>query len=180
MSGELSERDNAILNCIFNPNLPLEEAASISEEQLEDKENLSTDQEHTKKLEIESVQLAENGNLTEALSIINKAIEIAPQRPSLYNNRAHIFQYLRKFDDAFKDVNKAIELCSETHQKTLSLAHCQRGVLYRKFEKNDLARSDFEVSAKMGNTFSRKQLVELNPYAALCNQMLRQVMDKLK
>ncbi|CAG9856450.1 unnamed protein product [Phyllotreta striolata] len=180
MSGELTERDNAVLNCIFNPNLPLEEAASIADEELQDVEVLQEEHEITKKMEIEAVELAENGKLTEALDVINKAIQIAPQRPSLYNNRAHIYQYLRKFEEAFEDASKAINLSSDGHKKTLSLAHCQRGILHRKFERTELARKDFEISAKLGNKLAKNQLVLLNPYAALCNQMLRQVMDKLK
>ncbi|CAG9835951.1 unnamed protein product [Diabrotica balteata] len=179
MSERLSERDNAIVNCIFNPNLPIGESIDCSEE-LKDEETLPEDQEITRKMEIEAVNLAEKGNLTGALKIINDAIEIASNRPSLYNNRAQILQYLRNFEDAFEDVTKAIQLCSDKHKKTLSLAYCQRGILHKIFEKIDLAREDFETSAKMGNKFARKQLVELNPYAALCNQMLRQVMDKLK
>ncbi|CAH1964962.1 unnamed protein product [Acanthoscelides obtectus] len=131
-------------------------------------------------MELEAIRLAETGDLARGLEIINKAIEIAPARPSLYNNRAHIYQFLRKFDAALEDVQKAISLCSDDHKKTLCLAHCQRGVLYRRSGKLDEAKADFEVTARMGNQFGKSQLVELNPYAALCNQMLKQVMDTLK
>nr|CAH7752664.1 unnamed protein product [Callosobruchus chinensis] len=131
-------------------------------------------------MELEAVRLAETGNLEKGLAIINEAIEIAPTRPSLYNNRAHIYQFLRKFDAALEDVETAISLCSENHKKTACVAHCQRGVLYRRSGKVDEARVDFEFAAKMGNQFAKSQLVELNPYAALCNQMLKQVMDTLK
>lgn len=47
-------------------------------------------------------------------------------------------------------------------------------------DKVDDARRDFEEAAKMGSKFAKTQLVEINPFAALCNQMLRQAFDQLK
>lgn len=38
MSDELSEHDKAILNCVFNPNLPLEEAIVHPQEELKGKQ----------------------------------------------------------------------------------------------------------------------------------------------
>lgn len=35
MSAELSEHDKAVLNCVFNPNLPLEEATIQVQEELQ-------------------------------------------------------------------------------------------------------------------------------------------------
>ncbi|KAJ8959038.1 hypothetical protein NQ318_022293 [Aromia moschata] len=176
----LSEHDKAVLNCVFNPHLPLEEAILQPQEELNDEEENTPEIQCASSLEIEAIALAERGNLSEALNVINSAVEMAPKKPSLYNNRAYIFQYLRKFQDALEDVTAAINLASEKHRKTLCQAHCQRGVLRRKFNNLDLAREDFEIAAKMGNQFAKAQLVELNPYAALCNQMLRQVTDALK
>lgn len=63
-----------------------------------DIEDKTQEIEKSKNLEVEAVELAEAGNLEGAILTINDAIIIAPQRPSLYNNRAHIYQYQRKFD----------------------------------------------------------------------------------
>lgn len=42
MSGaELSARDKAVLNCVFNPHLPLEEAINDVEEELKGKTTIS-------------------------------------------------------------------------------------------------------------------------------------------
>ncbi|KAJ8923318.1 hypothetical protein NQ315_001876 [Exocentrus adspersus] len=65
-------------------------------------------------------------------------------------------------------------------KKTLCQAYCQRGLLHRRADRTDEARTDFEIAAKMGSRFAKGQLIELNPYAALCNQMLQRVMDTLK
>ncbi|XP_018561186.1 tetratricopeptide repeat protein 36 homolog [Anoplophora glabripennis] len=180
MSGELSEHDTAVLNCVFNPNLPLEEATMLPQEELQDENDSDPQFQTAKEIEIKAVQTVESGNLNEGLRLLNEAISIAPKMPSLYNNRAYIYQFLRKFNEAFDDVTTAINLCSDKHRKTLCQARCQRGLLHRRAERNEQARQDFEIAAKMGNRFARGQLVELNPYAALCNQMLRQVTDALK
>nr|XP_023024940.1 tetratricopeptide repeat protein 36 homolog [Leptinotarsa decemlineata] len=111
---KLSEHDNTILNCIFNPHLPAEDNISYPP---------------------------------------------------------------KKLEDALNDATKAINLSTDKYKRTLCLAYCQRGILHRKAENMEMAREDFENAAKMGNDFAKKQLIELNPYAALCNQMLRQVMD---
>ncbi|KAJ8923319.1 hypothetical protein NQ315_001877 [Exocentrus adspersus] len=97
MSAELSKHDSAILNCVFNPNLPLEEAVA-SQEVLQDEEEDDAVHQQAKQLEIQAVQTAESGNLNEGLKLLNEAIAVVPKKPSLYNNRANIYQYLRKFD----------------------------------------------------------------------------------
>lgn len=53
--------------------------------------------EKTKRIEIEAIKIAESGKLEQGLQLINTAIEIMPNRPSLYNNRAHIYQFKRQF-----------------------------------------------------------------------------------
>ena len=42
------------------------------------------------------------------------------------------------------------------------------------------ALEDFKCAAHLGNEFAKQMLVALNPYAALCNQMLSEVMTKLR
>lgn len=49
-------------------------------------------------MEIKAIKFAESGNLDQALLMINEAIHLVPFKPSLYNNRAHIYQYMRKFE----------------------------------------------------------------------------------
>lgn len=130
-------------------------------------------------MEIEAVNLAEKGEFEKALKVINAALEITLNRASLYNNRAHVFQFQKKFDEALSDLSTAIDLAQSSHKKTLSQAHCQRGVLHRRASRLEEAKQDFEIAASLGSQFAKSQLVELNPYAALCNQMLRKVMDSL-
>lgn len=52
----------------------------------------------TKKMEVEAINAAEAGRLKDAIDILNKALTIAPNRPSLYNNRAQVYQLLKNYD----------------------------------------------------------------------------------
>lgn len=77
------------------------------------------------------------------------------------------------------DLNTAITL-SQGQGKSCRQALCQRGLIHRKNGHDDKALQDFKHAAELGSPFAKMALVQLNPYAALCNQMLSQVMNKLK
>lgn len=78
---------------------------------------------------------------------------------------------------ALADLTKALSLC-QSKGNTAKNAFCQRGLIYRKTNE-DLAREDFKQAVSLGSDFARNQLVELNPYAALCNQMLQEAFMKM-
>jgi hypothetical protein len=59
-------------------------------------------------------------------------------------------------------------------------AFMQRGALHRLARKDDEARADFQAAAAMGNIMAKSELVTLNPYAAMCNQMMTEVLAKAK
>lgn len=63
------------------------------------------------------------------------------------------------FPDAFSDLTKAIELGKEKQQRTTCQALCQRGLLYRKEGKIELAREDFNEAAKLGSHFAKNQVI---------------------
>ncbi|KAJ6647900.1 Tetratricopeptide repeat protein 36 like [Pseudolycoriella hygida] len=114
----------------------------------------------------------------EAINLFQAAIDAAPFRPSVYNNRAQTMRLLNDDAGALSNLNKALELAPAGRTKCQAL--CQRGLLFRKQEKINDAKLDFTEAAKLGSKFARSQLIEINPYAALCNQMLREAFDKLK
>jgi len=47
-------------------------------------------------------------------------------------------------------------------------------------EHDEEAREDFTHAAGLGGQFAKQLLVAMNPYAALCNQMLADVMGRLR
>lgn len=55
----------------------------------------------TKKMEIDAINAAEEGRLTEAINILNDALVITPNRASLYNNKAQVYQLLKNYDGNF-------------------------------------------------------------------------------
>ena len=56
----------------------------------------------------------------------------------------------------------------------------QRGLIRRLAHQDAEARADFEEAAALGSVFARQQAVILNPYAALCNRMLSEVINKMR
>ncbi|XP_053688441.1 tetratricopeptide repeat protein 36 homolog [Sabethes cyaneus] len=177
----LSEHDRQVLESIFNPSqIGGEELLYNGKEEfpedLQDRvEPNNPNIIESKKLELIAIQLAEDGKLPEAILQFTKAIQVAPERPAPWNNRAQAYRYLGNEKTALEDIEQALQL-SNRSGRTGCRALCQRGVLRRKNNDLDGARADFEEAAKLGSKFARTQLIELNPYAALCNQMLREVM----
>lgn len=81
--------------------------------------------------------------------------------------------------DALVDLNTAINV-SQGKGRAACQAYCQRGLIYLRNEHRDDAKADFEQAAKLGSEFAKAQLVQMNPYAALCNKMLRDVFTKIQ
>ena len=69
------------------------------------------------------------------------------------------------------DLDTAIQL-SGGHGKVAELAHTQWGLIRRLQGCDEGALEDFKAATKLGSRFARKQVVAMNPYASLCNQML--------
>lgn len=104
MSSEkaLSERDLSILNLIFDPVEMGKNVNDLTKPQFDDvdvkdqEEDGSVHVIDSKKLEIEGVKLTESGNFEEALVKFQEAALIAPNRPSIYNNRAQLYRFMDK------------------------------------------------------------------------------------
>jgi tetratricopeptide (TPR) repeat protein len=97
---ELCDRDLSVLNLIFDQKKCETEVKSIVKPVNDDVEVIDEDEGRSdeivtsKDLEVEGVELTEAGKLEEALENFNKAIEVAPKRPSPYNNRAQLYRFL--------------------------------------------------------------------------------------
>ena len=80
---------------------------------------------------------------------------------------------------AKQDLETAISL-SNGQGKAAAQAYTQRALLKKVDGDNEGAYDDFKRAACLGNAFAKTQAIQMNPYAALCNQMLSQAVDKLK
>ncbi|XP_028163262.1 tetratricopeptide repeat protein 36-like [Ostrinia furnacalis] len=172
----LSERDRAVLRSIFDPTATIGDVVDDGDNFEEEVEPATDEVKQSTALCTQGVQLAEAGKLDEALQLLNKAVEAAPARPAAYNDRAQLLRLMQKDDEAMADLDRALQLTEGSKSRARALTLCQRGVLLRKRGLDDAARADFAAAAELGSGFAKKQIVELNPYAALCNQMLSQVM----
>lgn len=80
---------------------------------------------------------------------------------------------------ALEDLERALAL-SGGRGRAARQSFVQRGLVARLQGRDDDARGDFERAARLGSPFARRQLVLLNPYAALCNRMLADMMGQLR
>lgn len=53
--------------------------------------------------------------------------------------------------------------------------------MIHRLEGRDLeAKQDFEAASQLGSAFAKSALASMNPYAAMCNQMLKNVFSALE
>lgn len=97
-----SEKDQAVLQSIFNPLLPLGDVPPKHEIENENEINDENTEEskRAKDLETSGVEKAEQGDLEGALECFNEACEICPSRPSCFNNRAQLWRLKGSFLEA--------------------------------------------------------------------------------
>jgi len=180
MADEISAHDSAILDKIFNPNLPFDPSSVEIKGSAEDVKEVETESlKEAKRFEVEGVKAAETGDIKTAILNFNKAIELEPTRGSGYNNRAQALRLKGDTEGALQDLNKAIEL-SNGKGGVSSLAFTQRGLIRKLNGENEEALEDFQKAANLGCPFAKQQVAEMNPYAAMCNKMLSEVMGKLR
>ncbi|KAK6618255.1 hypothetical protein RUM44_002706 [Polyplax serrata] len=172
-------RDKAILNSILNPFLPVDfEREEESVVRNDDPGDLTEEVLKAKQLEKEAISMADKGRVKDAVATFGNAIHLAPHLPSLYNNRAQAHRLLGDTHSALDDLNMAITL-SKGEGRSACQAFCQRGLIRRKNGEEEKAQDDFKMAARLGSPFAKMVLVQSNPYAALCNDMLSQVLQKL-
>ena len=89
-----SEKDQAVLESIFNPLLPLGDIPPKHKTDNENEINVENteDSKRAKELETSGVEKAEQGDFEGALECFNEACEICPSRPSCFNNRAQLWR----------------------------------------------------------------------------------------
>ncbi|XP_026885501.2 tetratricopeptide repeat protein 36 [Electrophorus electricus] len=177
-----SAHDWAILQAIFNPTTPFGDIPGLNQEEEITDDDSCFDPDLLRKvkdLELKGVSSAESGQVEAALGHFDQAVQLLPSRASAYNNRAQARRLQGDTSGAIEDLERAISL-SQGVGRSACQALVQRGLLLRLAQRGDEARADFERAAALGSEFARRQAVMLNPYAALCNRMLAEVVDKLR
>lgn len=161
----LSNHDQHVLDCIFDS--PQERPLPIP--------NTATTLQ-----EAQAIKLFESGSHQAAIDLLSDLISTHPTNPSLYNNRAQMRRLLHIDDThAVEDCLKAIELCGTEEQwrgvKRQSLL--QLGWLRLRAEGEAAALPVFQEAAALGSVEGKRMAARCNPYAAMCNQMLCEIMS---
>ncbi|KAK3599119.1 hypothetical protein CHS0354_016382 [Potamilus streckersoni] len=177
---DVTIHDKAVLDRIFNPSLPYGDVVEEVNQQEEVHEPVATNEmKEAKRLEIAGIQEAEKGEILNSLELFGQAIQIAPNFASAYNNRAQALRLNGDVEGAMHNLNKAIEL-SDGRGTVACQAYTQRALIRRLEGNDDEAKQDLTRAANLGGHFAKQLLVSMNPYAALCNQMLAEVIIKLR
>ncbi|NXT26157.1 TTC36 protein, partial [Syrrhaptes paradoxus] len=175
--------DRAVLQTIFNPSTPFGDIPGLDEEEEDTREEDEAFAPEllaqARDLELQGVSAAESGDVSAALERFGEAIRLLPERASGYNNRAQALRLRGDVTGALRDLDTAIRL-SQGRGRAACQSFVQRGLVHRLQAREEDARRDFERAARLGSAFARRQLVLLNPYAALCNQMLCEMLGRLR
>ncbi|KAL7981665.1 hypothetical protein Chor_005753 [Crotalus horridus] len=172
--------DQAVLQTIFHPNVPFDEDWQEEQEKQQLIQEGDFDPEllrQTTYLEAQGIAAAEEGDLELALEKFNQAIQLLPERASAFNNRAQALRLQGDVAKALEDLEAALKL-SKGAGPVARQGFVQRGLIQLLQGQEEAARRSFEQGAALGSVFARRQLALMNPYAALCNQMLVELMRK--
>ncbi|CAJ0557947.1 unnamed protein product, partial [Mesorhabditis spiculigera] len=169
--------DRKVLNRILNPLMP--DTDPEEEKQLEDKPINHAGIEESRELERQAIKMAETGRIDDAMKLFDRAVEVCRINPSAYNNRAQARRMNNDTEGALLDLDEAIKL-SGGQGKSACQALTQRALIKRLKGDDDGARADYEQASSLGSSFAKMQLVALNPYAAMCNKMLAEVMGNMR
>ncbi|XP_069470533.1 tetratricopeptide repeat protein 36 [Ambystoma mexicanum] len=177
--------DLAVLQSILNPctpfgDLPDLDVVEKGADALDDDDAYDPDLlKRVQDLELKGVLAAESGDIKVAIERFSEAIQLLPNRPSAHNNQAQALRLQGDVDGALKELNQAVNLSSGKGRSACQ-ALVQRGLVYRLQGQDEAAREDFQCAAGLGSQFARHQLALMNPYAALCNRMLTEMVEKLR
>uniref|UniRef100_T1JJI5 Tetratricopeptide repeat protein 36 homolog n=1 Tax=Strigamia maritima TaxID=126957 RepID=T1JJI5_STRMM len=173
-----SANDRAVLDAIFGNLSPIDECPDLEATANIENGDMSAISDTINQLELDGVRAAESGDFLHSIDYFTRAIELSPNA-SAYNNRAQAHRLNSNVDAALSDLNDAIRL-SNGRGRVAREALCQRGLIYRLKGRCEDSRTDFEAASLLGSSFAKSALVQLNPYAALCNQMLTEVFQRLQ
>ncbi|KAG2227146.1 hypothetical protein INT45_003876 [Circinella minor] len=171
--------DNAILELIFNPEL---QGQGLPTPDTQEKDTYATDinpeaLKELKQIEQQAIEHANNGQLKDALNILNTCISREPTYAPAYNNRAQVYRLLKDNEAALKDLNSAVEKANGQNW-ILRQAYTQRAILKKQMGDKDGSLEDFQLGAKHGSPIAREIAVSENPYAKMCNQAVMEVMSR--
>jgi len=89
------------------------------------------------------------GNLDQAMTAYNKAIELDPKQAQFYNNRGGAYRELNHYDEAIADFNRALEL-----NPNYANAYYNRAVAFYQKKAFDRAWDDVKKAQSLGGNIN--------------------------
>lgn len=140
-------------------------------------------------LQLEAIKLAESDNppslesLQKSLHIIEEALKMCEMTSvnddssiqSLLNNKAQVLRLMGRDLESLQCLNKIFSYPQVTSKTVLRQASAQRGWLHFRLGDNEAALRDFERAGMLGCLESKRMAVRCNPYSAMCNQMIHEI-----
>ncbi|KAJ1906462.1 hypothetical protein IWQ60_012077 [Tieghemiomyces parasiticus] len=163
----LSNRDTNVLDVIFGGET-FEKLSPLPEEKRQD----------LREREREGIKLAEADKLTEAAAIFTALLAEEETYASAYNNRAQVHRLQDQYELALADLANALKY-SRQDPEVLKQAYTQRAIIRKAQGDADGALRDFELGGQYGNAVAKEIAVKENPYAKLCNAMMKESMKQL-
>uniref|UniRef100_A0A183C2X6 TPR_REGION domain-containing protein n=1 Tax=Globodera pallida TaxID=36090 RepID=A0A183C2X6_GLOPA len=175
-----SKRDKNVVNLILNPTLPfgIEQREEANECKSDDEEKCSKlpNYRQSEALSLEGVNLAEKGNFENAMEKFDEAIKV---RVFLKNLGLHLNKIgLSRKCVALQQQSPIVSVAFQ-NSRSSSRSRESFGIVWGK-GPNRGPIVDFEQAAKLGSKFAKNQLIAMNPYAAMCNKMLSEMMSKFR
>jgi tetratricopeptide (TPR) repeat protein len=187
--------DNQVLDMVFNEDTPSTSTSTSSsstpqqQHQIDSRDigdgidiNIDIDPrtlQQIKELNMDAITLCDRENgYEQAIQILTDAIKLSPLYAATYNNRAQVYTLMKEYQSAMKDLNQSIEYSGRHDINTCKQSYIQRGMLNQLMGDSHSALYDFQIAAKLGSTFARRESVRLNPYSALCNQYLTDMLNQ--
>eukprot|EP00042_Codosiga_hollandica_P025741 m.117167 g.117167 ORF g.117167 m.117167 type:complete len:244 (+) comp51966_c1_seq1:634-1365(+) len=169
----MASADDALLDMIFGA--PATATVLIPPKpQPQPQEQLTEEESTLRREEARGVQLAEGGDPAGALQVFTAVIARNPDRGSGYNNRAQVLQILGRTADALADVEHALSLSLPPPVRRQALV--QRALIHKFQGDTEGAAADMAEAAELGSVFAKQQCVAANPYAAMCNAVVAELL----
>nr|NCR82312.1 serine protease [Microcystis aeruginosa K13-10] len=87
-------------------------------------------------------------NYEQALTVINQAISLVPNNPNHYNEKSAVLSRLKRYDEGLAAITQAIHLAPR------AAWYVNRGILYRRQQKYELALSDWNKAIELNPNYA--------------------------
>jgi lipopolysaccharide biosynthesis regulator YciM len=129
-------------------------------------------------LKLQALECLKRNAFNESINLLEEATMVDKNDPSVCLNIAIVQASISsgKIQEAIDMLAKVITLDSDT--VVSRTAHSLRSTLYGSLGEVDKVREDVMMAARMGDKVARDKLRMNNPYAAMCDEVLKGAMTK--